>query len=77
MEDWRWTDLRQLIDRPYPPRQTVAAAPKDVERLLKSSPFAKVAGARIVFVNGHFLQDSNCLPATDESTTSHSARDIG
>ena len=54
MEDWRWTDLRQLVDRPYPPRQTVVAAAKDVERLLKSSPFAKVAGARIVFVNGHY-----------------------
>ena len=54
MEDWRWTDLRQLIDRPYPPRQTVVAAPKDVERLLKSSPFAKVAGARMVFINGHY-----------------------
>ena len=48
MEDWRWTDLRQMIDKPYPPRQTVAAAAKDVERLLKSSPFAKVAGARLV-----------------------------
>ena len=35
MEDWRWTDLRQLVDKPYPPRQTVAAAAKDVERLLK------------------------------------------
>ena len=23
MEDWRWTDLRQLIDKPYPPRQQV------------------------------------------------------
>ncbi|MEQ1520194.1 MAG: Fe-S cluster assembly protein SufD [Aestuariivirga sp.] len=54
MEDWRWTDLRQLVDRPYPPCQTVVAAAKDVERLLKSSPFAKVAGARIVFVNGHY-----------------------
>jgi Fe-S cluster assembly protein SufD len=53
MEDWRWTDLRQLIDKPYPPRQTVAASAKDVELLLKSSPFAKVAGARIVFINGH------------------------
>lgn len=54
MEDWRWTDLRQLIDKPYPPRQTVVAAPKDVERLLKLSPFAKVAGARMVFVNGYY-----------------------
>ena len=52
MEDWRWTDLRQLIDRPFPPRQAVVA--KHVENLIKSSPFAKVAGARMVFVNGHY-----------------------
>jgi Fe-S cluster assembly protein SufD len=52
MEDWRWTDLRQLIDGPYPPRQVVVA--KNVENLIKSSPFSKVAGARMVFVNGHY-----------------------
>ena len=61
MEDWRWTDLRQLVDKPYPPRQTVVAAPKDVERLLKSSPFAKVAGARMVFINGHFSDEHSQL----------------
>ena len=61
MEDWRWTDLRQLVDKPYPPRQTVVAAAKDVERLLKLSPFAKVAGARIVFVNGHYSAEHSQL----------------
>ena len=54
MEDWRWTDLRQQIDRPYPPRQQVNVGAKDVERLLKSSPFAAIAAARMVFVNGHY-----------------------
>lgn len=53
MEDWRWTDLRQMIDRPYPPRQQVAAAAADIARLVKSSPFAGVAATRMVFVNGH------------------------
>jgi Fe-S cluster assembly protein SufD len=53
MEDWRWTDLRQLIDQPYPPRQSVMADPRDVERLIKSSPFAGLAATRIVLVNGH------------------------
>jgi len=52
MEDWRWTDLRTLVDRPYPPRIEVKAKASDVERLLKSSPFARVAATRIVFVNG-------------------------
>jgi Fe-S cluster assembly protein SufD len=69
MEDWRWTDLRQLVDKPYPTRQSVVAAPRDVERLLKSSPFAKVAGARVVFVNGHYvaelsqMKNDNVTPA--------------
>ncbi len=52
MEDWRWTDLRQLIDQPYPPRQKVEAKPADIARLLKSSPFAAIAATRMVFVNG-------------------------
>lgn len=65
MEDWRWTDLRQLIDRPYPPRQTVVAAPKDVDRLLKTSPFSKVAGARMVFINGHYSAEHSQLKNID------------
>jgi Fe-S cluster assembly protein SufD len=52
MEDWRWTDLRQLIDKPYRPRVPVVAAQADVERLLHASPFAGVAARRMVFVNG-------------------------
>lgn len=54
MEEWRWTDLRQMIDRPYPPRQSVVASDADVDRLLKSSPFWGVAATRMVFVNGHY-----------------------
>ena len=54
MEDWKWTDLRQLIDKPYPPRQQVEANPADIERLLKAAPFAQVAAKRMVFVNGHY-----------------------
>jgi len=51
MEDWRWTDLRARITKPYP-KTEVSAAAKDVERLLAASPFAKLAKARVVFVNG-------------------------
>lgn len=54
MEEWRWTDLRQLLDRPYPPRQKVVAAAGDVERLLASSLFRNVAATRMVFVNGEY-----------------------
>ena len=53
MEEWRWTDLRRAITKPYTLAK-VEAAPKDVERLLASSPFAKAAKARVVFVNGIF-----------------------
>ncbi len=51
MEDWRWTDLRRAITKPYSP-VTVQAEKKNVDRLLATSPFAKVAKARVVFVNG-------------------------
>ncbi len=54
MEEWRWTDLRQMIDKPYPPRQQVTAEQGEVERLMKSSPFSSIAAARMVFVNGHY-----------------------
>ena len=53
MEDWRWTDLRARLSKPYVP-QKVEAAVQDVERLLASSPFAKATKARVVFVNGVF-----------------------
>ncbi len=54
MEDWKWTNLRTLIDKPYPPRQKVSASAADIARLIKSSPFAKIAATRMVFVNGHY-----------------------
>jgi Fe-S cluster assembly protein SufD len=68
MEDWRWTDLRQLIDKPYPPRQTVEAAAQDVERLIKSSPFAKITGARMVFINGRYSAEHSQLSRENVAT---------
>ena len=56
MEEWRWTDLRARLDRPYPANQNVAADKKDVDRLIASSPFAKINTHRIVFVNGNLDQ---------------------
>ena len=47
-EDWRWTDLRQLIDQPYPPIHGGALD----ESLLAKDPLAEFAGHRFVFVNG-------------------------
>ena len=54
MEEWRWTDLRQMIDKPYPPRQNVTVAAGEVERLLAASIFHGIAATRMVFVNGHY-----------------------
>lgn len=68
LEDWKWTNLRTLIDRPYPPRVAVKAADRDVARLLKSSPFASLARARLVFVNGHFDEARSSLPASGDVT---------
>lgn len=70
MEDWRWTDLRQLVDRPYPPRLAVAETEKDVTRLLEASPFAKAARQRLVFVNGRHRPDLSQLANGPKSATS-------
>jgi Fe-S cluster assembly protein SufD len=50
-EDWKWTDLKRLIDKPYAP---VSAKPssKDIERLIASSPLHAAHVQRIVIVNG-------------------------
>jgi Fe-S cluster assembly protein SufD len=49
-EEWKWTDLKRLINRPY----TAIDAPsaKTVDALIKSSPLANVAAERVVIVNG-------------------------
>ena len=56
MEEWRWTDLRRALTKPYPSRRGVKADSKDVDRLIASSPFAKINVHRIVFVNGSLDQ---------------------
>ncbi len=74
LEDWKWTNLRVLIDRPYPPRVKADAARKDIERLLKRDPLAKLAHTRIVFVNGEFAEDFSNLPTGgDVKVTPHLA----
>jgi Fe-S cluster assembly protein SufD len=74
MEDWRWTNLRVLIDRPYPPRVPVKARSEDIARLLKTSPFASLARARLVFVNGYFDEKHSLLPASGDVEFSSPAK---
>jgi Fe-S cluster assembly protein SufD len=66
MEDWRWTDLRRAITKPYA-QVKVAAVAKDVDRLLATSPFAKIAKARVVFVNGALDEAHSKLSGLDMS----------
>ena len=49
-EEWKWTDLRRFIERPY--GAVVPADRKIVERLLAQSPFASFKGPRVVIANG-------------------------
>ena len=56
MEEWRWTDLRRSLVKPYPPRQNIVSLPRDIDRLIASSPFARLTSHRIVFVNGSLDQ---------------------
>lgn len=65
LEDWKWTDLRQIVDQPYPP-MAGGGAPHEVERLIARSPFAGVARARLVFVNGVFDEARSQLPASGD-----------
>jgi Fe-S cluster assembly protein SufD len=50
-EDWKWTDLKRLIDKPYA-ASTAAVDAKTIEALVQSSPLAKVKLPRIIVVNG-------------------------
>ncbi len=59
MEEWKWTDLKRLVDRPY-------AAPdvadgKLVDRLIAASPFAALKFHRLVLVNGRLDQKRSKL----------------
>jgi len=66
LEDWRWTDLRQLLDRPYPPLIGKRQPGGEVAKLLARSPFARIARARLVFVNGHFDEACSSLPRSGD-----------
>jgi Fe-S cluster assembly protein SufD len=56
LEDWRWTDLRQLIGDAYPPLP-VAPASAPVSDAIARSPFGKSAGQRIVMIDGHLARE--------------------
>jgi Fe-S cluster assembly protein SufD len=55
-EDWKWTDLKRLIDKSYV-MSSIDADAKTVERLIASAPLSGVPMQRVVVVNGK-LQSS-------------------
>ncbi len=65
MEDWRWTDLRQLIRDPYPPVLAAQAAALSPEQVSKT-PFLSDIRARLVLVDGSFVPELSTLPMSGE-----------
>ena len=66
LEDWKWFDLRQIVDRPYPPQRRAPASESEVAALIARSPFRSIARARLVFVNGVFDAARSQLPASGD-----------
>ena len=66
MEDWKWTDLRQLISRAFPPASGTSASAEAIDGLIAASPFGDVARARLVFVDGTYDASRSSLPATGD-----------
>jgi Fe-S cluster assembly protein SufD len=64
MEDWRWTDLKQLLARPFPPAAPVLTEARTVERLVALSPFEGVPRARLVIADGVYRPELSELPVT-------------
>src|SRR5258708_10198999 len=52
-EDWRFTNVAPIAKLPFKP-MLPGAPDKAAGEMLPSAVFAKLAGSRLVFVNGHF-----------------------
>lgn len=55
-EDWRFTNVAPIAKLPFKPMLD-GAQDKAVSEMLPGAVFAKLAGSRLVFVNGHFAAD--------------------
>ena len=62
IEEWKWTDLRRIVDQAYPPAIGGKVATDTLDRLLAMSPFGDIAGSRLVFVNGVYDDSRSSLP---------------
>lgn len=63
VEEWKWTDLRRIVDQAYPPVAGGMPDAAKLETLLAKAPFGALAGNTIVFINGVFNEERSNLPA--------------
>ncbi|MEQ1519326.1 MAG: Fe-S cluster assembly protein SufD, partial [Usitatibacteraceae bacterium] len=63
LEEWKWTDLKRLVDRAYSV-SVVDADAAIIERLAKSAPLADVMLPRILIVNGQIHSKSDSVRIT-------------
>ncbi|NNE23170.1 MAG: Fe-S cluster assembly protein SufD [Rhizobiales bacterium] len=80
MEDWKWTDLRQLIGKAYPPAKGGAVG--DIDALAAKCPLKDIARGHLTFVNGEYDAGRSQLPASGDVevtalSTASSALPIG
>ena len=64
MEDWKWTDLRQLIGKAFPPAK--GGATGDIDALVAMSPVKDIARGRLVFINGEYDAARSQFPASGD-----------
>jgi len=62
IEEWKWTDLRRIVDQAYPPAIGGEISAATYDALSAHSPFADIAASRLVFVNGRFDGGRSNLP---------------
>jgi Fe-S cluster assembly protein SufD len=65
-EDWKWTDLKRLIEKPYAVASSTVDA-KTVERLATSAPLAGLKLQRVVIVNGKLHSKPDAAVVSDKA----------
>ena len=76
VEEWKWTDLRRIVDQAYPPAIGGSVAAATVDELVARSPFGEIASSRLVFVNGQFDQSRSSLPENISVSTMAKTDDL-
>ncbi|HEX4264868.1 MAG TPA: Fe-S cluster assembly protein SufD [Verrucomicrobiae bacterium] len=61
-EDWRFTNVAPIARLPFKP-MIESARDKAVAEMLPGAVFAKLAGSRMVFVNGHYAAELSSIGA--------------